>query len=508
MPEMPEWTMHEKAFTVFKEHKVALFIVAYNAEKQIAKTLGRIPEWCRPLFAEIFVIDDSSTDETVTEALAAGHALGLKNFSVMQTPENQGYGGNQKIGYRYALEQSYDIVILLHGDGQYAPEKLPDLVAGYADPSVSAVFGSRMINRTDALRGGMPFYKWIGNQVLTRIENAILGTKLSEFHSGYRSYRTSALKKVPFHLNSNGFHFDTDIIIQLHLINEAILEIPMPTFYGDEECRVDGMKYAWNCLKSVVKSRLHEAGFFFQPNFEFPDGTGRNYHLKVADTSLHTYVLRQKWNQGERVLDLGANDGSLSRKIASSGAAVTAVDMNLPDRIAQVEALRIDLDTNFPEVFNNRLFDTVIALDVIEHLHSPETAVERIAKLTRNNGFLLASTANISYIIMRLTHLLGWFNYGKRGILDRTHHRLFTIRSFQRLLENSGFRVYRIKGFGPPIQDSFGNSLPWRIIDRIAAFLADMWPTLFAFNFLLIARKLPTPEEKMLDTLASKRRSL
>lgn len=497
--------MNEKTLAVFREQKVALFIVTYNAEQQIAQTLSRIPDWCRSLFVEIFVIDDSSTDQTVAEAVAAGQSLGLTNFSVMKTPGNQGYGGNQKIGYRYAIEQGYDIVILLHGDGQYAPEKLPDIVAGYAKKSIGAVFGSRMINRADALRGGMPVYKWIGNQILTRIENAILGTRLSEFHSGYRSYRTSALKRIPFLLNSDGFHFDTDIIIQLHLIKEDILEIPMPTFYGDEECRVDGMKYAWNCLKSVVKSRLHEAGFFFQPNFEFSERTERNYQMKKADTSLHAYILKQKWNQNERVLDLGANDCVLSQRIAAFGASVTAVDTNLPAHVSGIRTFQVDLNTNFPEALNSQSFDTIIALDVIEHLSSPEASVQHISKLLRNNGFLLASTANISYIIMRITHLLGWFNYGKRGILDRTHHRLFTIQSFRRLLENAGFRVYRVKGFGPPIRDSFGNSLVWRTLDRIAAFLADTWPTLFAFNFLLIARKLPTPEEKMTHTIASKR---
>ncbi|MFA9262200.1 MAG: bifunctional glycosyltransferase/class I SAM-dependent methyltransferase [Undibacterium sp.] len=506
MPEIPEKERDEQAHTVFKKYKVALFIVAYNAEKQIAKTLSRIPEWCRPLFAEIFVIDDASTDTTVENARSAGRTLGLENFSIMRTPSNQGYGGNQKIGYSYAIWQDFDIVILLHGDGQYAPEKLPDIVAGYADPSVGAVFGSRMINRADALRGGMPLYKWVGNQVLTRIENAILGTSLSEFHSGYRSYRTSTLKKIPFTLNSDGFHFDTDIIIQLHLVGERICEIPMPTFYGDEECRVDGMKYAWNCLKSVIKSRLHQAGFFFQPNFEFPEETVRNYQMKMADTSLHAYVLQQKWNRGERVVDLGANDAVLSRKIAASGATVTAVDTNLPKNISDIEAFRLDLNTDFPKAFSGRTFDTVIALDVIEHLYSPEASANRIYQLLEEKGFLLASTANISYIIMRFTHLFGWFNYGKRGILDRTHHRLFTIHSFRRLLENAGFRIVRIKGFGPPILDSFGNGFIWRLADRISAFLADTWPSLFAFNFLLIARKTPTSQEKMFDTLASKQR--
>lgn len=504
MMKAPENETHRHALAVFQTQKVALFIVTYNAEKQIAKTLGRIPEWCRSLFAEIFVIDDASTDTTIEEALTAGRTLGLSNFSVMRTPLNQGYGGNQKIGYSYALKQGYDIVILLHGDGQYPPEHLPDIVAEYGDKSLGAVFGSRMIHRTDALKGGMPLYKWLGNQILTATENFILGTKLSEFHSGYRSYRTEALKKIPFELNSNGFHFDTDIIIQLHLAGEKIREIPMPTFYGDEECHVDGMKYAWNCLKSVVKSRLHQAGFFFQPNYESTRENVRNYQMKEAETSLHAYILRRPWKSGQTVIDLGANDGHLSQKIAERGPAVAAVDTMLPEKIPLISPYRFDLNNDFPSLLDGKTFDVALALDVIEHLHSPEIATERIYRTLRPNGTLFASTANISYFIMRLTHLLGWFNYGKRGILDRTHHRLFTISSFRRLLENSGFKVLYIKGFGPPIRDAFGNSFFARLADSLSAFLAKEFPSLFAFNFLIVAKKIPTTEDKTLLTMASK----
>ncbi|MFZ1627273.1 MAG: bifunctional glycosyltransferase/class I SAM-dependent methyltransferase [Candidatus Moraniibacteriota bacterium] len=494
----------EKARIVFSQQKVALFIVTYNAESQIEKTIRRIPEWCRPLFAEIFVIDDSSTDRTVARAIGTGQMLGLKNFSVMKTPTNQGYGGNQKIGYSYAIQQGYDIVILLHGDGQYPPEYLPDIVADYADSAVGAVFGSRMINRADALRGGMPLYKWFGNQILTRIENAILGTALSEFHSGYRSYRTNMLAKVPYQLNSDGFHFDTDIIIQLDLIGAQIIEIPMPTHYGDEECRVDGMKYAWNCIKSSVKSRLHQAGLFFQPNYEFPNNISRTYQMKSADTSLHAYVLRQPWKSGMHIADLGANDCELAQRIAERGTIVTAVDTALPIETLGIRSFQLDLNEDFPEKIGQDAYNAVIALDVIEHLYPPERATERIYRILKPDGLLFASTANISYVVMRITHLLGWFNYGKKGILDRTHHRLFTIHSFRRLLENSGFRVIRIRGFGPPIRDAFGNGMLWTTLDRVSAFLAEMYPALFAFNFLIIARKTPTTEERMLSTLASK----
>lgn len=495
----------ESAQKVFDKKKVALFVVAYNAEKHIEKTLSRIPEWCRPLFAEIYVIDDSSKDGTFSAALETGEKLGLKNLSVMKTPFNQGYGGNQKIGYTYAIQNNYDIVILLHGDGQYPPEYIPNIIAGYIDPEIDAVFGSRMMTRYSALRGGMPFYKWIGNRILTSAENLILGTELSEFHSGYRSYQISALKKIPFRLNSDDFHFDTDIIIQLVLQKSKIIEISMPTHYGDEECHVNGMTYAWNCFESAIKSRLHQAGIFFQPNFEITRNEIRNYKLKEGRTSLHSFIINLPWKVREKIVDIGANDGLLSRKIARKGPEVTAVDINIPENVPGIRTIKTDLNNDTAGILENNFFDKIIALDVLEHLHSPEKSAENLHRILKSKGVLYASTANIGYIIMRFTLLLGWFNYGKKGILDRTHHRLFTIGSFRRLLQNAGFEILKTKGFGPPIVDAFGNNLFWRVVDRTCWLLARIYPRLFAFNFLIIAQKKLSVEEKTELTKFGKR---
>src|SRR4029453_10896786 len=136
-------------------------------------------------------------------------------LTVLFNPENQGYGGNQKIGFHYAIEKGFDFVALIHGDGQYAPECLPELIEPLASRQADAVFGSRMMRKADARRGGMPLYKFVGNRILTSVENPLLRTNLSEWHSGYRVYSTDALRRIPFHLNSSVFHFDTEIIIQL-----------------------------------------------------------------------------------------------------------------------------------------------------------------------------------------------------------------------------------------------------------------------------------------------------
>ena len=226
--------------------RILVFVVAFEAESTLQKVLDRIPRSMFERFdAEVLVIDDSSSDHTfevgMRSAGASSHPI-----TVFFNRTNQGYGGNQKLGYQYALRNRFDFVVLLHGDGQYAPESIPDLLQPLVDGDVDAVFGSRMLTRGSARRGGMPLYKFVGNKILTRLQNALLRSSLSEFHSGFRAYRVSALGRLPFQFNTNNFHFDTEIIIQLMLAGCRIAEVSIPTYYGDEICRVNGMLYAKN----------------------------------------------------------------------------------------------------------------------------------------------------------------------------------------------------------------------------------------------------------------------
>src|SRR5690349_8371749 len=196
--------------------RVLIFIVAYNAEKTIQSVIRRIPHSLANHETEILIIDDSSHDQTFERAQSLAQAGDLPfPLTVLFNPVNQGYGGNQKIGFHYAIERQFDIVALIHGDGQYPPERLPALLEPLLNDDPDAVFGSRMMNRFDALKGGMPLYKFLGNRILSTIQNLLLGSHLSEFHSGYRLYLVKALERLPFERNTNDFHFDTEITLQL-----------------------------------------------------------------------------------------------------------------------------------------------------------------------------------------------------------------------------------------------------------------------------------------------------
>src|ERR1700689_4595571 len=197
-----------------RKQRVLIFVVAYHAESTIADVVRRIPtKLLEEYDFELLIIDDSSKDATFERS----HELSTRtdipfDIRVLFNPINQGYGGNQKLGYRYAIENHFDFVALIHGDGQYAPECLPALLEPLRNGEAAAVFGSRMLQPSEALRGGMPKYKFLGNRILTALQNKLLRSSLSEFHSGYRIYSTYALAAIPFERNSNGFHFDTEII--------------------------------------------------------------------------------------------------------------------------------------------------------------------------------------------------------------------------------------------------------------------------------------------------------
>src|SRR5271155_3058511 len=185
--------------------RIGILIVAYNAESTLAQVLDRIPSSFRARVAEVLICDDHSQDATYQVGLGYQDGASDLPLTVVRHTKNLGYGGNQKSGYLWAIEHGLDIVVLLHGDGQYAPECLEDIVSPLERGECDAVLGSRMMESGAARRGGMPGYKLIGNRILTTAQNTMTGASLTEWHSGYRAYRVQALADIPFVNNSNDF---------------------------------------------------------------------------------------------------------------------------------------------------------------------------------------------------------------------------------------------------------------------------------------------------------------
>lgn len=233
--------------------KVIVVMPALNAVRTLAATVSGIP---RDWVDEIILVDDGSEDGTVELA----RTLPLRTI---RHPHNVGYGGNQKTCYLQALQDGADVVVMLHPDGQYEPSMIPRLLAPILGGEADLVLGSRMMQPGGARAGGMPRYKRIANRALTRIENLVLGTSLSELHTGYRAYSRQALSAIPFLRNSLDFSFDSELLVQAVHLGLRIEEVPVRTIYSDDASSVGlgaSIVYGIKTLRALAVLELHRHG--------------------------------------------------------------------------------------------------------------------------------------------------------------------------------------------------------------------------------------------------------
>ena len=469
-----------------KKKKLLILVVAFNSEKFIKNVLNRIDEnLAKKYDVEILINDDSSTDKTLQVAKEYINLSTNKNFKykILSNPENQGYGGNQKIGYEYAIRNNFDFVALLHGDGQYAPEYLQTLIDPLNLDNVDAVFGSRMMTKGGALKGGMPLYKFVGNKILTFFQNFMFSTNFTEFHSGYRIYKVNSLKKVPYELNAKNYSFDNEIIVQFLIAKLTIKELPIPTYYGEEISYLNGLPYAYQVFKTNIKAKLQEIGIFYDKKFDCSVQQKENYVIKNNFSSTHTKTL-EIITDSSNILDLGCNDGELALYLKNKNCNITGVDKKEVLEDSQLDDyVSFDLNKGLPEI-NYKNFDYILILDVIEHLYEPEKFLSNLKKRISSNSNvkILISTPNIAFIVMRFMLLIGFFNYGKRGILDKTHTRLFTFSSFKHLLEQHGFFITRSYGIPAPFPLAIGNNILGKILININLFLIMISKRLFSYQ--------------------------
>jgi 2-polyprenyl-3-methyl-5-hydroxy-6-metoxy-1,4-benzoquinol methylase len=354
-----------------------------------------------------------------------------------------------------------------------------------------------MMTPKGALKGGMPLYKFIGNKTLTAIQNRLLGSQMSEFHSGYRLYSVNALAGIPFERNSNDFHFDTEIIVQLMIAGLQIKELPIPTFYGDEVCHVNGWKYGLNVLVAALKARLQKAGLFYDRKFDCAPPDESPYQPKLTYDSPHAYAF-QRVRPGSRVLDIGCAAGYMGTYLTEQKQCrVDGID-SFSTNVHGIENFyKHDLNAGLPKLDYSQ-YDYILMLDVIEHLARPEAFLDEIRSALSSNpkAEFIISTANVAYFIPRFMMFLGQFNYGKRGILDLTHTRLFTFTSFIRAVEQSGFDVLEKVGVPGPFPLALGENWFSRLLVSINRAFIAISRGLFSYQIFLRIKPQPT-----LDTL-------
>jgi len=233
--------------------RILVVLPAYNAEETLEQTYKEIP---LDVVDEVLLVDDDSVDSTVSLA----KRLGIKTFL---HDRNYGYGRNQKTCYEEALRHNADIVVMVHPDYQYTPKLITAMASMIAFNVYDIVLGSRIIGG-GALKGGMPVYKYIANRFLTAVENLLLGSKLSEFHTGYRAFSRGVLENLPFQPNSDSFVFDNEMLAQIIFFGYRIGEVSCPTKYFKEASSInfkDSIIYGWGVLKTSIKFRAQRLGF-------------------------------------------------------------------------------------------------------------------------------------------------------------------------------------------------------------------------------------------------------
>src|SRR5881398_3886996 len=235
-------------------NKIVVVMPAYNAARTLRQTYDEVIG--HDIVDEIILVDDASHDET------AAIARTLDRVRVEVHPENRGYGANQKTCYRLALAAGADVIIMLHPDYQYTPTLIPAMASMVTSGLYPCVLASRILGG-GALRGGMPWWKYVSNRVLTLVENLLIGAKLSEYHTGYRAFSRQLLERLPLEENSNDFVFDNQILAQIVALGCAIGEVTCPARYMPEASSINfrrSVRYGLGCMSTGLRFRLARWG--------------------------------------------------------------------------------------------------------------------------------------------------------------------------------------------------------------------------------------------------------
>jgi len=453
---------------------------------------------------DILLIDDASADGTVGEARALLAEHGWRNVSVLQNRQPQGHGGNQKVGCRYALLKGYDFVAMLPAVRESSLEALATLVDRTRDdPEVDCVLGLATVRRG--------WWRGLPGRFMSALQSRLVGVFLRGWRAQYRVYRCDALERIAFELGTNDEHFDTEILLQLLDRNCRVLEVEIAATEGARR-----PNQARSAFKAMLKYRLQRYNLFYDVRyhpevFQRAGAPGPSvYAEKLGEDTPHSFVLSATdlVGPGARVVDLGCATGYTARALSTDrGCRVLGVDVLPPSavRATSFEYRSLDLEREterLNEALEGRPPDAVLMLDVLEHLLSPERTLLNLAsRRFATPPLCLFSTGNVAFVVIRVMLLLGFFNYGQKGILDVTHRRLFSLRTFRNLLEQTGFVIRRRVLFPVPFRTL---GFPPRLaatLARVNRWLLRVSPSLFAYQVLFVATPLQRLAAVLEETL-------
>ena len=463
--------------------RIALFLFGLSSIGALRKTLERIPEPLRECLEEIALFPDGSLEGELAAAWPELARLPGLRLRIHRTPGDHGYGAQRKAAFEQALRAGFDHVVAMCGDGRHPPEGLPKLLHAALFEGRELVFASRLRSPRS-----MPLGPALGHLAASEFQNHVLGIRLRDYDSGYRLYSVRALRAVPFQLAGDDRTFDVDLMIQHRALGISSAEVSVVPPWREADTAREEATHTLRACGRALDYRLHQLHVVRRGRY-FVD-RGIHYTLKESETGSHMQIL-DAIEPGSRVLDLGCSQGLLARPLREKQVRVTGVDARPPERLAaELEAYHqrdLELPVELPE---GRVFDYVVVADVIEHLRNRAQLLRSARRHLKPEGRLIISTPNIALWFYRLSLLVGRFEYGPRGVLDRTHVHLYTHDSFRREVQGAGFHILRERVTALPFEvvfESTGRSRLMRSIARAYHGLARLWPEMFAYQHMLEA---------------------
>lgn len=422
----------------------------------------------------------------LTESRAGSDSAGADaaRLTVLHIPAGLAYGDRQKLALDHARRRGADVILLTPVEHECDLSRALNLLRPVYSGEADLVLGDRFADGLRAAVGAMGWLRAMGNRLSAGVHGWLTGARHGDVHSAYRALRVDALRDIPFEENSPDRRFDGELLIQFQTFRRRIVDVAVPCCPSTAGQLGEGVLTALAAMKSDLRFFLHHKGFLYHSLF---DNKAVPYQLRTDRHSVHHWVVAAI-PPGSRVLDLGCSDGYVAKALREKKCRVVGLDMyDSAGARANTDEFHLanleDLAPVARQVDFSR-FDVVIALDVIEHLADPEAFLRILRANVRPGCQVILSTANVAYWIVRAMLLLGQFNYGKRGILDVTHKRLFTRATFSRICRVTGYQVTRVLGVPPPVQYVVPGSAG-RWLTAMHAGMSRGWPSLFGFQIIL-----------------------
>lgn len=467
--------------------RVGLFLFDSVSAEQLRKTLECIPEAARDWIEEIAIFPDRASEKELSRAWGTLSGLCAGRLQIHRSAGDHGYGGARKAAFDYALRSGLQFAIVMRSDGRHPPEVLPQLLHAAMIEGDELVIAARRRFRGSRQRGSSLLLD-LAQAAACWLQNRILGIRRRDHASGYRLYSVRALAAIPFQLAHDDHSFDVDLTIQHRALGLSGAEVATCSDWREGDTSGGEALDALRACARAVEYRLHQLHFVRRGRY-FVD-RGVDYTLKESPTGSHMQILAAI-RPGSRVLDLGCSQGLLARPLREKQVQVVGVDQGPPEHLAEELQVYYQRDLEQPlELPVGRDFDYVVVADVIEHVRAPSQLLQSARRYLRPDGRLIISTPNIALWFYRLSLLVGRFEYGPRGVLDRTHVHLYTRDSFRREVQGAGFHILAERATALPFEvvfESTGRSRLMRGAAHLYHRLARLWPEFFAYQHILEA---------------------